>query len=297
MALSSWSALSYSSISAQGAAALVISGMGNSISHSTLSAVSSGVPALAILGASSNTVTNCRMENPAWNAVYISSGVYNSIRYSTMTSNASGAAALTVWRASWTTLSQSYAFNPADHGALFAYAAWSTIEGSTLTSAGTGYGLRISGAYNTVSASRIRRAGIGGNANLILRSTITSEDSEGLFVDGSSLTVANCYIQGASTGALLAGSTATLISDSVLSATDIFGTGLVLLGPSALYASGGNQGVSVASTTLLAGTGGTGALLDADNQGTLSLASVTVRGARFGVRIATPGAGGAFHAP
>ncbi|MEK9145205.1 MAG: fibronectin type III domain-containing protein, partial [Elusimicrobiota bacterium] len=89
----------------------------------------------------------------------------------------------------------------------------------------------------------------------------------------------------------LAGSTATLISDSVLVATDAFGTGLVLLGPSALYASGGNQGVSVASTTLLAGMGGTGALLDADNQGTLSLASVTVRGARFGVRIATPGAG------
>ncbi|MBI4374932.1 MAG: right-handed parallel beta-helix repeat-containing protein, partial [Elusimicrobia bacterium] len=161
------------------------------------------------------------------------------------------------------------------------------VENSVMT----GYLETVSlrGSSNAIVDSRLsnNRFGeavqINGNANIVLRSTVTSSpagDFPTLSVIGQSNSIQDSYIAG-STGIILSGSTATTISGNLIIATAaqnsaVFGDGLtsLMLVGNRIEA---RNGAAVSITR---------------NLGSIALASNTIRSSGYGIRASTDAGGG-----
>ncbi|MBI5245837.1 MAG: right-handed parallel beta-helix repeat-containing protein, partial [Elusimicrobia bacterium] len=166
------------------------------------------------------------------------------------------------------------------------------ITGSSIT--GGLIGAMFSGASrNTITQTFIY--GLNGNAlqitnnssfNTISLSTLVSAGAGnyGFYVSGSSSnTLLNSYVSG-STGAVVSGSTGTVLGGSVFIATNTSGSALTL--------TAGSVNLTLATSTLQSPSLGTGLQVNAGASGSISLGSVTVTGARFGLVFSTMSGGG-----
>ena len=158
--ISSYSAVSYSSITVQNAHGLQIEGSSSTVSFSTMTSNFSGKYALYLLGAASNTITNSYIYSPAGDGAYLKSGAnYNAISYSTFISSSSRSA-LYIYTSDHNTVTDSYIYNPKGYAArLSVGSSYNNIFYSTMTSEDFGYaGLYISNAseFNTITGSYIR---------------------------------------------------------------------------------------------------------------------------------------------
>ena len=192
IALSSWTSISYTSVTVGGTGATGFWLPGStmtSVSHSSAAANSVAGYAVWLNVASSNTIELSYASNPLGTGVYVDTNSNsNVISQSTMTSNAAGArAALLLNGASSNTISLDYIDNPSGYGAyLETNSNYNTISLSTMaTNAGSILdALLILGAsYNTVSQSYMTAANIaaylGGSAsyNTISQSTMTGKST------------------------------------------------------------------------------------------------------------------------
>jgi hypothetical protein len=237
IALSSWSAVAHSSVSVQNAHGFWVSGPGNTVTASTAAAAGAGFSALYINGASSNTVSGSFILGGAGAALRLDAGAFgNALSLSTVTS-AGGAPALALEDSFSNSVSGSFFFSAGDHAVVLRRGGGNALAGSTMTSAGAG------------------------RAGLWLRQT--SGDS-----------VSGCLIRG-STAAAVSGSTAAVLSASVLSAS----------GPGAygLYFGAGSAGLTVSSIVVTGPALGYGIYLDSGSAGAVNLTSVTVLGAGWGL--------------
>ena len=212
--ISSYSAVSYSSITVQAANGLQITGSNSQVSFSSMAGNNAANYALYIVDSDSNTVTRSYISNPAGHGARLGSGSdYNTISDSTISGN-SGYSALYITNSDFNTVTRSYMSNP------------------------SGYGADLSGGadYNTVSYS-----------------TMTSNAAAycALYVnDSSSNTVSNSYVQGY-TAAHILYSTSTVIGGSMLVAADTagyalrFAGGSVNLTLSSSTLTGGAQGAGI----------------------------------------------------
>ncbi|MDO8805380.1 MAG: NosD domain-containing protein [Elusimicrobiota bacterium] len=184
--ISSYSAVSYSSITVQSAIGLYLTDSNNEVSFSSMASNNSSYSALYLINSDSNTVTRSYISNPSGNAAALSVGAdHNTISYSTMTSDSDSGTGLYLYGASSNTVSNSYMLN----------------------SGGTG---AIADFHST-------------NNNIVF-STMAGYGYAGLFVKDSLLTtVSNCYMQGSAVGIEVAGSTGTMIGGSVLVSTNANG--------------------------------------------------------------------------
>lgn len=151
----------------------------------------------------------------------------------------------------------------------------------------------INGSYNAINRSRLsnRCANFGCNVlnwwtgssfNSVNFSTI-SGGNYGLYAtQAASNTVSNSYVEGL-TAAYIAGSTGTVIANSVLTATAAAG--------SALFLGQGSVNLTVSSSVIVGGAAGSGVDINSGNSGVISLSSNAISGARYGVSIATQAAG------
>ncbi|MBI4676690.1 MAG: hypothetical protein HY748_03835 [Elusimicrobia bacterium] len=107
IAISSWSAVSASSVTVQAADGLYLTGMRSVVSFSTATnASSAGHRALRLDDASSNTITHCLAANSDGPAAGLDRSGYNSISLSTI--SAVNGPGLSLWRASSNTVAGSY---------------------------------------------------------------------------------------------------------------------------------------------------------------------------------------------
>jgi hypothetical protein len=184
--ISSWSAVSYSSVTVWNAHGLWLDSTAKmaAVSYSTFSAKSASFYALYANGASTNTFTAVLASNLAGHGAYLDSGAnYNTINQSTM-SNASGFYfALYLVGASSNTISRSYLTSPTGIGArLVSNANYNTISLSTVACAGANAALSLSGAsYNSILQSYLTNTGsyaaemlANSNYNTISQSSVTS---------------------------------------------------------------------------------------------------------------------------
>jgi hypothetical protein len=240
IALSSWSAVAHASVAVLSAHGLWVSGPGNAVTASSLTAAGAGFYALYLNGASSSAVSGVRAAGGAGAAVRLDAGAFgNTLALSTATT--SGAApALALEDAFSNAVSGSFLFSAGDHAAVLRRGGGNVLSGSTMTSAGAG------------------------RAGLWLRQT--SGDS-----------VSGCLIRG-STAAAVSGSTAAVLSASVLAAS----------GPGAygLYFGAGSAGLAVSSIVVTGPALGYGIYLDSGSAGAVSLTSVTVLSAGWGLVVA-----------
>ncbi|MEK7383806.1 MAG: right-handed parallel beta-helix repeat-containing protein, partial [Elusimicrobiota bacterium] len=296
--ISSWTTVSYSSVTAWNAHGLWLDSTAqkDTVSYSTFQANSASFYALFVDAASTNTFTAVLASNPAGYGARLTAGAdYNTISQSTMTSNAAGYSALYL-RSSFNTITQSYIANPAGIGAALGSGAdYNTISQSTMATnaAGSNFALHLYFASsNTITQSYIANpAGTGAyletssNHNTIIRSTMTSAAANryALYITASSSnTILDSYVQG-STAAFISGSTGTVIGGTVLVATNTAG--------SALQLGGGSVNLTLSSSSLSAPSGGAGLYLDEGNNGNIVLATNTITGARYGMIITTQAVG------
>ncbi|MBI5245536.1 MAG: right-handed parallel beta-helix repeat-containing protein, partial [Elusimicrobia bacterium] len=292
--LSSWNAVSYSSVTVDVVYAFYLPGSTmTTISYSSAQSAGNSRYALFLQGASSNTVTGGFFANSVGNAVGLESGAnYNSISLSTLSALASNRVGLLLDAALYNTVAQSYISGAAGGGAYISNASnFNTFSQSTFTSAAAAYyGYMLdNGNFNTLDRSFVRNANgpgvfVYGNFNTISYSTLTSNGAgeQGLKMTFSATnTITNSYIQG-STAAYIVNSTGTVINSSVLVATNTAGDAVSL--------AGGDVNLTIASSTLIAPALGRGLALSAGNIGVVSLGSVTFSGAGRGVELSTQGA-------
>lgn len=184
VALSSYSSLSYSSVSVQGAHGVRLDGKFAAVSYSTAASNSSGFYALYLSAVDSNTVTNSYISNPLGHGAYLEGGSdYNAISQSSIASAAGGYRALTVTGSDFNAVTGSLLSNPAGYGAyLNGGADFNTISQSTMTSNSSFPALYVFASdSNTVTGSMITNpAGYGAwlnsgsDYNAISLSTVTS---------------------------------------------------------------------------------------------------------------------------
>jgi titin len=183
VSLSSYSSLSYSSITVQNAYGLIVSGTNSSVSNSTATNAGAGFKALWLSNASSNTITWSHLSNSAGTGAYLDTGSgYNTISQSTMAGNGAALYGLWIVGATYNTVAQSDISNPAGTGArLDTGSNRNTISQSTMTSNAAGfYALLINAASsNTVTQSYVFNPSGDGlslvsNYNTISQSTLES---------------------------------------------------------------------------------------------------------------------------
>ncbi|MDD5303123.1 MAG: right-handed parallel beta-helix repeat-containing protein [Elusimicrobia bacterium] len=240
--ISSWSAISRSSVTAWNAHGLWLDGSAmTAVSYSTFQAKSTSFYALYLNGASSNTFTVVLASNPAGTGAYLNAGAdYNTISQSTMVSNVAGYYALYLNGSDSNTVTNSYIQNLAGHGAaLLAGSGYNTISQSSMVSNGAGHlALYIGDSdSNTVTGSYISNPagygallGSGADYNTISLSTMTSNSASfvAFYIAASdSNTVTGSYISNpAGTGAYLSGADYNTISQSTMVSN---GTGYMAL--------------------------------------------------------------------
>ncbi len=320
VALSSHSAVSYSSLTVRGdATGLDIRDATlSSVSHSTISVAVASVSgrALNLLRASSNTVTQSRITAVGnATAAYLDSGsTYNTISYSTVTAALLAARLVS---ASSNTVTRSYVQGGINNAVLLSAAVSNELSLSTfatsggasvaavnvsvnsignrlvdivaLSQLGQGVSFNSTARSNTLTRGMISGGSRGlvldtsARANTISQSTITSPGSIALYLGAtSSNTVSGSYVQG-STAVYISGSTGTVINASVLVATGAAGHGVWL--------DGGAVNLSLSSNTISGGSRGMGVYLAESNGGLINLSTNTVSGARIAVYVATQTAG------
>ncbi|MBI4060065.1 MAG: right-handed parallel beta-helix repeat-containing protein, partial [Elusimicrobia bacterium] len=268
--------------------------VGAAVDRSTITSNSAFAALWLTNVASSNTITRSYIVNPGGDGASVdgnSNG--NAISLSVMASSVSGKSALLISDSDSNTVTGSLMSNPLGWGArLDSGAAYNAISQSTITSSTAGdYALFLTGAhYNAVTGSHVSNPPgyaarlLSAHHNTISQSTITSSAAgfPALHISFSSTnTVQNSYIQGSS-AALIGGSTGTIIASSVLVATNTFGSAVVLQG---------GVDLALSLNSLVAGSGGAGAYLDAGNAGLIALSTNMIQGGRYGVFIATQAAG------
>lgn len=117
---SSWSAISYSSVTVLASRALWLEeAIRTSVSYTTITNNSTSLPALYILGGGTNTVTNSMVINPSGHGAYVfQSSNFNTISYSTMISNRNTAVALFIETSDSNTVTDCYAQNLPGHAVM-----------------------------------------------------------------------------------------------------------------------------------------------------------------------------------
>jgi hypothetical protein len=198
----------------------------------------------------------------------------------------------------------------------FNTASSNTVTGSLITNSGYAVRFQSSSNNNTIALSSMNSTAVGFSAvyvtgsgqNTLSRSYISNPSDTGLLLNtanfntidmstivsvaagrfgvsitaSSSNTISASNIQG-STAVYIAASTGTIINSSILVATNTFGD--------AVHVTSGNVNVTLTSTTLSAPGNGRGVFLNEGNRGTLSLSSVAVSGASYGLFITTQATG------
>jgi len=209
--LSSWNALSRSTVSVAGAHGVQLEGNFAAVSYSSITNNSGGSYALYINASDSNTVTQSFIANGTGHGVRLENGANgNSIGMSTMTSGGGGG--LFVVGSESNSVTSSYMGSPAGIGAHFlGGSAYNTITLSVMASNGSsGRGLSIvSSTWNTVTQSFVSNPeGYGAylssaHWNTISQSTIAGALANG-FVDAAAFilttsshnAISQSYIQG-----------------------------------------------------------------------------------------------------
>ncbi|MBI5245512.1 MAG: right-handed parallel beta-helix repeat-containing protein [Elusimicrobia bacterium] len=291
LAVSSWSAVSNSSISVPSATGLRIEGAGSSVSDTTAAIQTSLWHfALRLSNASGNTITRSFFSGDK--AVRFESSNANTLSLTTATASAT---ALSLASSSTNTIA-GCAISGAVYGLYGDNANHNVVSRSTLASAAVPLYLAYS-ASNAITSSLMRSETTYGaylhwaaNYNTIANSTITSRAPGGLpltsalFISGgSSNTIADSYIQGATAAWVTGGAAGTQIQSSVLATTHPACSGLWL--------SGSAVNLSLSSNTLIGGSQGAGARVEDGAGGDLVLSSSTVRGGRWGLIVAGPSSG------
>ncbi|MFI5361937.1 MAG: right-handed parallel beta-helix repeat-containing protein [Elusimicrobiota bacterium] len=211
---SSYTAISYSSITAKNADGLEVYGIGAAVSYSTAvinSSVATDYPIL-LNGSSSGTYTGIFASNPSGNGVNLSAANYNTITQSTMTANTGTAFNnVTFTGSSSNTISGSYIQNAGGGGLILQFGSnYNTVSGSTMTNLGdNGVVYLANGAgasYNIFTQDTIQ-SGSGsmllavGAHNRISSSTIASNSgAAALGIQTSSNSVSLCLISNAGGG-------------------------------------------------------------------------------------------------
>jgi hypothetical protein len=259
-------------------------GAGNSISESTF--YSNFVDGVALNGSAStaNIITKSFIIAPYGYALD-NDGKFGLITFSTMSSNYETGLALNA--GSSNTYVGCYMANPSGSAIAFA-GSYSTVSLSTITSNSMKETVRFTGSRNTLSQDLIvNNSGIGVKfrsfsiRSSIVLSTVVSNgvDAAAIYLERvSSMTLDSNYIQG-STGVYISGSTGTVIMSNVIVATNTTGD--------AIWVGTGIVNVSITSTTLIVPSGGRGVAFNVGSRGSLSLSSVAVSGASYGLFITT----------
>ncbi len=241
--------------------------------------------------AASNTVTQSYMQGSQRGAWLDTNSNGNIISLSTMIGT--GTVGLYISAADSNTVTQSYLWG-SGYGAYLATNADGNIISLSTMFGNSNSGLYIFGGDVNIAERSYMWGGNSGaymdqfsDYNTISLSTVISNSALNpalYFLQGTSNTVHGSYIQG-STAVLVSNSIGVAIESSVLVATSTIGNALAVQ----------NQGigglVTVASTTLRGGPSGRGLLLDFNNQGLVSIGSVTVTGSRRGLEISTQATG------
>ncbi|MDD5627457.1 MAG: fibronectin type III domain-containing protein, partial [Elusimicrobia bacterium] len=140
---------------------------------------------------------------------------------------------------------------------------------------------------NTVSRSFVNMAsGYGvydlyGVNNSVFQSTVTSVGYGVLMNKSSGSVVGDCYVQASTYAVYVNASTGAAVGKSFLRGTSANGLGLWV---------GGGVGLTAVENTVMGGSNGPGIYLGVGNAGFVSLSSNTVKGARYGLKIATQAA-------
>ncbi|MEK7388952.1 MAG: right-handed parallel beta-helix repeat-containing protein [Elusimicrobiota bacterium] len=207
--ISSWTAVSYSSVTVFAAHGIVVDGTFNNVTYTNSVTSGTAVNALFVNGASSNTFSVLLASNPAGVAAKITGGGYNTISQSVVASN-DGVAALTITsNASWNQVIGSVISNSSGAAlGISANAKNNTISLSTMSiNSPNYYALNVNNASsNTIVGSYLvnlggHGAGIVSGAvyNTISQSTMVSAATgyAGFLISGaSSNTVQGCLMTG-----------------------------------------------------------------------------------------------------
>ncbi len=240
--ISSFSSLSYSSVTMTSAHGIQLVGSNSTISNSTATTNVLSAAALSLIAASSNSIIESNFANPADNAVKIESASnYNTISRSSMTSNVSGAGALRLISSSSNTVTQSYMSNPSGIAAYLEFSSYNVISQSTITSNGSQYALYLYySAWNQFLGSTMSNpsgaaaalSGSGVYNNTIGQSSMISNGGWATLAVGgaSSNTITQSYISNsginATAASLYSGAAYNTISNSSITSGGGFGADL-----------------------------------------------------------------------
>lgn len=231
ISLSSWSTVSYASVSVGGAPALRLeaSAQRSTVLYSTFTSASN-IGAVYSAGGSTNTFDNVRAHAVGGTGLLLALGShYNTVTRSSITSVGPSYEGAFIAGSSSNTFANSY-FGSLSGAGLRIDGNCNTVSGSTINGGGTG-GLYIQNASsNTIVDSRIFNPvqygaviDAGGHRTIIARSTITSDSSGlfGLYLNGaSSVTIDASYVGAPAGGGirLRAGASNALIMRSTAAA-------------------------------------------------------------------------------
>lgn len=244
VSLSSYSSISYSSVSVRGTAGIRLEGGFSSVSNSTATNDSGTLGALYIAGAGSNTVTRSYFSNTAGHGAYLLGGADgNMISLSSMTST----------------------FN-SYHGLYILSSASNTVTGSYMANAnGVGAHLNTGAAYNTIAQSTIASGSMSGRAleisfsswNVVTQSLITNRAGYAAYLNNShSNTISLSTVTGSLDSGFADAAAARLMASSSNSFTAVyiqsaFGHGLFFDGFSNVNAISGSTITSANTNTAL----------------------------------------------
>ncbi|MBI5239228.1 MAG: right-handed parallel beta-helix repeat-containing protein, partial [Elusimicrobia bacterium] len=283
IAISSWTSVLDSSVTVQNAYGLWVTGTGNAVTASTMAASGIAEPAIYLNGASWNTVTRCRAEG---GIVLGPAADHNAIVRSTAI-GAGWGPALFIADSDSTTVSQGFFFDSQNSGLGLFDSHHNTISGSTVASSAAGLsalGVEYS-SYNSITESLISHpngsAAVvrGGAYNTVAGSTLTGAGLMGLYLwQTSSATLSNSFVSGPA-AVLVDASTGTVLNENILAPglpTSI-----------SLGVGGGSVNLAMSTNVIIGGSQGRAIYLAFGNTGVIRLTSTTVRGAAYGLVVAT----------
>lgn len=288
IALTNWSSISYSSITAKNGTGILISGTGNEVTYSTATTSHINYRPLHLYGADSNRITH--------------SNFFNSVGIAVENQGSNNSFAHCIIRGSMNGLLSNYGSTSSntvtqcDISADYASAVLLSGSYNTITESTMSY-VQMGGSYNIIRQSFIHSnanrwgqnslSGISfyGHNNLITQSTVTATD-EGVVMSGSSNTLEASYVEG--TNAVKVTGIGHVIESNVLVGLLSGGNGVITWTLDGIMA----ERLSIASNVIIAGPQGAGITVFLGNQGSNTFSSNTVMGGRHGVQIdsRTPGA-------
>ncbi|MBI2385681.1 MAG: right-handed parallel beta-helix repeat-containing protein, partial [Elusimicrobia bacterium] len=218
-------------------------------------------------------------------------GSGNTVLRSTFSTTSGGSAGACALSGSGGLISESYCGGVSGNGVYFT-GSNNTVSASRLVTSvaseqavsfAGGTGNAVEDSFLLSPASGGRGARFLGGRGTIARSTITAA-GVGVFFDNiSTSTLASSYVQ-ASTAVWVSRSTGTTISGSVLVSTNVMGSALWM-------DTRGSVNLTLSSSTFIGGPQGWGVNISSQNRGALTLSTITVMGARYGVFVGTQAAG------